>query len=240
MSPRPLVIAHRGASGERPENTLDAYALAVLQRADMIEIDLHRTCDGAIAITHDETLPGVGAIGAASLAELRAVAPALPSLDEVLDAFGERIPFNLELKIGPEGPYPGLEEAALDALARRGLGPDFLFSCFDDRVLARLRQLDAGLRLGVLVGRQSAGWLERCLAVDAEAVHFARRRADAASIARAHAAGLRVHVYTVDEPAEMRALIDRGADGLFTNWPARMRALLDAPPRGRSVRVPTE
>ena len=59
--PRPLVIAHRGASAYRPENTLPAYALAVEQRADMIEIDLHRTRDGAIVIAHDADLAHFGA-----------------------------------------------------------------------------------------------------------------------------------------------------------------------------------
>src|SRR5690606_31658241 len=59
----PLVIAHRGASGHRPENTLPAFALAVEQRADMIETDLHRTRDGAVVITHDEELAGLGGRG---------------------------------------------------------------------------------------------------------------------------------------------------------------------------------
>ena len=70
------VIAHRGASGERPENTLSAYRLAVAQRADMIEIDLHRTRDGAIPITHDATLEhlgGRGEIADATLAQVRAL-----------------------------------------------------------------------------------------------------------------------------------------------------------------------
>ena len=72
----PLVIAHRGASGERPENTLAAYSLAVEQRADMIEIDLHRTRDGAIVIAHDERLAGLPngrEIAECTLAEVRAV-----------------------------------------------------------------------------------------------------------------------------------------------------------------------
>lgn len=229
------MIAHRGASGERPENTLAAYALAVEQGADMIEIDLHLTRDGAVAVTHDEALPGVGAVGEASLDALRAVAPELPDLEEVLDAFGARIPFNLELKTGSRGPYPGLEEKVRECVTRRGLGESILFSSFDDRVLARLRALDASARIGVLVGRRPGAWLERCRAVEAEAVHLRRERADAAAVGRAHAAGLRVHVYTVDDPGEMRELLRRGVDGLFTNWPARLRALLEEGSPGESA-----
>jgi glycerophosphoryl diester phosphodiesterase len=238
------VIAHRGASGERPENTLSAYALAVEQRADMIEIDLHCTRDGAVVIAHDERLPGLpggGEIGDSSLADvlgLRAGDERVPSLDEVLDRFGARIPFNLEIKCGGAGPYAGIEALALSALAARRLGPTILFSSFDDGVLHRLRDAAPAARIGVLVsGRDPAHWIERCAAVGAEAVHFSKRLATEPAVESAHAAGLAVYVYTVDDPGEMRSLLDRGCDGLFTNFPRRMRALVDRPvPTGMAVR----
>ena len=122
------MIAHRGASAYRPENTLSAYELAVVQAADMIEIDLHRTRDGAVVVAHDaelERIGGRGEIGEASLDEVRALdagaGERVPTLDEVLDAFGPRIPFNLELKQGTRGPYPGLEVESLEAVCARGL-----------------------------------------------------------------------------------------------------------------------
>ena len=102
---RPLVIAHRGASAYRPENTMPAYALAIEMRADMIEIDLHRTRDGEIVITHDEelsSLGGAGEIADASAAEIQRLdagdGERVPTLDDVLDGFGHQIPFNLEIK----------------------------------------------------------------------------------------------------------------------------------------------
>jgi glycerophosphoryl diester phosphodiesterase len=233
---RPLVIAHRGASGERPENTLAAYALAVEQGADMIETDLHRTRDGAIVVAHDERLaglPGGCEIGECSLADVRALRAGderIPSLDEVLDAFGARIPFNLEIKCGGGGPYPGIEALALSALALRGLGPTMLFSSFEDAVLRRLRAAAPAARIGVLVsGRNPAHWLQRCRAVAAEAVHFWKGLASESAVETAHRAGLAVYVYTVDDPAEMSSLIARGCDGLFTNFPSRMRRLMDHP-----------
>ena len=232
----PLVIAHRGASGERPENTLPAYALAVEQRADMIEVDLHRTRDGQIVIAHDERLAGLPAgreIGECTFAEVRASAAGdrrVPSLDELLDGFGARIPFNLEIKVGSERAYPGIEAQTLAALTARGLGASILFSSFDDSVLGRVRAAAPDARIGVLVSRRDpAHWPERCAAVGAEAVHFSKRLASADAVDRAHRAGLAVYVYTVDDPTEMRTLLARGCDGLFTNLPARMRALVDAP-----------
>jgi hypothetical protein len=141
---RPLVIAHRGASASRPENTLSAYALAVEQRSDMIEIDLHRTRDGEIVITHDQDLAGLGGDGEiadATFASVRALdagdGQRVPTLDEVLDVFGSRIPFNLELKRGTRIEYPDLEAASIDAVERRGLLDTTLFSSFYDSVLGR-------------------------------------------------------------------------------------------------------
>src|SRR4029450_5810414 len=113
------------------------------QPADMIEIDLHCTRDGAIVIAHDERLPGLPGdceIGECSLAGGRALGKDNergPSRAEVLDAFGARIPFNLEIKCGSVGPYPGIEAGALAALESRGLGSTILFSSFDDGVLRR-------------------------------------------------------------------------------------------------------
>ena len=102
---RTQVIAHRGASGYRPQNTLAAYELAVEQRADMIEIDLHRSRDGAIVIRHDEELQSLGGRGdivEMDLAEIETLdggqGEKIPTLDEVLDQFGTKMPFNLALK----------------------------------------------------------------------------------------------------------------------------------------------
>ncbi len=225
---------------------MPAYALAIDQRADMIEIDLHCTRDGAIVIAHDERLPGLPGgceIGECSLADVRAFRSGderVPSLDEVLDAFGAQIAFNLEIKCGGSGPYPGIEAVTLSALEARGLDATILFSSFDDGVLARLRGAAPAARLGVLVSPRDPGrWLERCRAVGAEAVHFWKGLATAPAVETAHREGLSVYVYTVDEDGEMRSLLDRGCDGLFTNFPARMRELVDSIfPRGDRDLIP--
>ena len=236
MSGAPLVIAHRGASGYRPENTLPAYQLAIEQRADMIEIDLHTTRDGVIVITHDEDLAGLGGSGEIverTLAEIRALdageGETVPTLDEVLDAFGVKVPFNLEIKRGKEGPYAGLEAAALEALAARDLLPSMLFSSFFDPALKELRAQSAEARIGFLVSpRFPHKSIDRATAVGAEALHPEVRLADKELIDAAHDAGLAVYVYTVDDVEIMKRLIDLGVDGLFTNFPDRMRSLLDS------------
>ncbi len=231
----PLVIAHRGASGTLPENTLAAYERAVLERADMIEIDLHRTRDGGIPITHDEDLAGLGGRGEiadATLAEVCALdagGEPVPTLDAVLDRFGARIPFNLELKRGTREEYAGLEADALWAVVRRGLSERTLFSSFQDTALARLRALSAAARVGLLLSpRRPERPLERARALAAEALHPWKGMATPELVGAAHAEGLAVYVFTVDDEAEMRRFLDLGVDGLFTNHPARLRALVDA------------
>jgi glycerophosphoryl diester phosphodiesterase len=237
------VIAHRGASGHLPENTLPAYELAVAQGADMIEIDLHRTRDAAVIVTHDEDLSGLGGrgeIAEASLAEVRdldaGAGERVPLLAEVLDRFGARIDFNLELKRGTRGEYEELEAVALAEVERRGLLPRTLFSSFHDPVLARLRALSPAARLALLVSPEHAARpVERALRLRAEAINPWRGLVTRELVEAAHGEGLAVYVFTVDEPAEMERLLGLGVDGLFTNFPDRMRALLGEglrPPRG--------
>jgi glycerophosphoryl diester phosphodiesterase len=232
---RPLVIAHRGASGYRRENTLAAYALAVEQQADMIEIDLHRTRDEASVVIHDERPAGLaGEIADATLAEVRALdlggGARIPTFDEVLDAFGQTIAFNVELKRGGHGFYAGLEAAAVAALERRGLLSRTLFSSFEDAVLARLAEVAPASRRALLLGPKRAERpLERARAVGAEALNPWRGLATRELVEAAHAAGLAVYVFTVNPEDEMRRLLELGVDGLFTDFPDRLRALL---PRG--------
>lgn len=234
---RPLVIAHRGASGHRPENTMSAFALAVEQRADMIETDLHRTRDGEVVITHDEELAGLGGEGEiadVTLRDVRALdaggGERVPTLDELLDALGARIPFNLELKRGTRGPYEGLEATALAAVQARALLERTLFSSFYDPVLARVRELAPTARLGLLISaRYPRDPVARARALGAEALHPEASLVDGPWVAEAHAAGLRVHAFTVDAEEEMARLLDLGVDGLFTNFPDRMRRLIGSP-----------
>lgn len=233
-SARPLVIAHRGASGQQPENTLAAYALAVEQRADCIEIDLHRTRDGHIVITHDENLTGLGGHGEiadVTLAELRQLdaggGEPIPTLDEVLDGFGTQISFHLELKQSTRGPYEGLEAQTLRGVRERGLLSRTVFSSFYDPVLQNLRERSEEARLALLISRRFPDrWPDRARRLGAFSVNPEDALVDRALIDEAHDVGLAVYVFTVDDPGRMATLIEWGVDGLFTNHPDRLRSLV--------------
>lgn len=235
---QPLVIAHRGASGEMPENTLPAFERAVEQSADMIETDLHLTQDGVVVIHHDAALARLGEQGeirdrtAAELAALNAAPGAdfearMPTLLDVLDGFGERMEFNLELKVGSHAPYEGMEEQVVDAVRERGLLPRMLFSSFDDGVLARVRALSEEARIAVLVSpRAPLSILKRADRVRAEAINPHISMITSRMVRSAHAASLRVFPYTANEEPEMIRLLEAGVDGIITNYPKQLRALL--------------
>lgn len=231
---RPQVIAHRGASGLRPENTAPAFELAVEQRADMIETDLHRTSDGTIVLIHDaglEGLGGKGEVAGVTLEDLRALdaggGEPVPTLDETLDRFGPRIPWNLEFKKPHGGYYEGIEAETLAAVESRGLLDQTLFSSFYDPVLERLRRISPGARLALLVSpRYPERAVERALALGAEAINPHDSLAQPALVDAAHAVGLAVYVFTVDPEDEMRRFLEMGVDGLFTNRPDRMVSLV--------------
>jgi glycerophosphoryl diester phosphodiesterase len=222
-----LNIAHRGASRDAPENTLEAFLLAVDQSADMIETDLHLTSDGEIVLLHDPEV-GDSEVGQFKLDELRKKLPGLVTLPEALDALGELIPFNLELKRGLDHSYAGLERRVLDEVTKRGLLEETLFSSFYDSVLERLHQIEPEARRALLISRRSAMSIgERADQLDVEAVHPQRVVANQTLIERLQIEGYKVHVFTVDDPEDQKRMIEWGVDGIFTNVPGQLRALLD-------------
>ncbi len=222
-----LVIAHRGASADAPENTPAAFELAIEQGADMIETDLHLLRDGEIALTHNNSVGGL-AVGGLTLEELRRRCPAAPTLSETLETFAQRVLFNLELKRG-ETDYPGLEQRALDLVREYGLLEQTVFSSFFDSVLHRIRELEPLARIGLLVSTRSGRYVEqRADSLRAEAVHLHVSLSGLERIQALHARGLMVRVYTVDDPTKQQRLLDHSVDGIFTNVPGSLRALLSS------------
>lgn len=223
-----LNIAHRGASADAPENTFAAFELAIKQGAHMIETDLRLSRDGEIPLYHDDDIDDTP-VEELTLAEIRQRVPDLPTLEETLDRFGQRIPFNLELKRGAEADYPGLEERVLREISRRDLLGQTLFSAFYDTALATLRGLSSQARIGLLISRKAPIRIaERALQLRAEAVHPERVVTTRELVEEMHEQGLRVHVFTVDDPADQRRLIAWGVDGIFTNVPAGLARALSA------------
>jgi glycerophosphoryl diester phosphodiesterase len=223
-----LVLAHRGASAERPENTLPAFELAVELGADGVELDV-QLCDGELVVIHDDTLErttdGRGTVAGTPLADLRALdaggGARVPLLAEVLEVVAAPLLVNVELK-GPDTAAPVI--ALLETLA---IAPArILLSSFEHGQLEVARARAPAWPRGALFGR-----LERtdpevaARALGAATANLARRTVTAERVNALRAAGLEVLVYTVNEPEEALALRGLGVRGVFTDRP---RALLEA------------
>jgi glycerophosphoryl diester phosphodiesterase len=237
------IIAHRGASGHAPEHTFAAYDRAVAQGADYLEQDLQQTADGELVVLHDDTLDrttdGSGRVDAHSLAEVAALdagawfAPEfagqrVPTLDAVLARYGHEQRYYIETK----APGEGMEEKLVALLHRHGLvgaGPEqVLIQSFSAESLRHVRELEPRLPLIQLVGRGSAQRLDALDAIAEYAVGIGPARAlvDADLVARARAAGLKVHPYTLNTRQEHAQAVTLGVDGAFTNFPDRFAAAL--------------
>jgi glycerophosphoryl diester phosphodiesterase len=233
--PSTRVWAHRGARRQAPENTVAAFRLARALGADGVELDARRSADDGVVVHHDATARGVGLVAASLLAALRAADPELATLDEALDAGAGGL-VNVELKNLPGEPDydPDDRLAVLVAatLDRRGHRDDVLVSSFNLGILDRYRTLDPATPTGWLTV-----WnfdLDAALALVVERGHAALhphvrgltiRRATTVTD-RAHEQGVRVHVWTVNQPARVRRLAAAGVDAVVTDVPdVALRAL---------------
>lgn len=237
---RPLVIAHRGASGTRPENTLAAFRRALELGADMVELDVQLTRDGEVVVIHDRSLErttdGVGPLAARTLAELRMLdagawfdprfaGERVPTLAEVVAA----VPLAINVELKPDGD-DGLEGRALAVVEAAGALERVVFSSFEMAALERLRARSRSAELAVLWETAPISEaVARCRRVAARALHLRKDRVRAAVLATAAAAELQVRVWTVNERAEMERLAAAGVDAIFTDYPERF--LLFDPPR---------
>ncbi len=226
------VIAHRGASGTRPENTLAAFRRAAELGADMVELDVQLTRDREVVVIHDFTLErttdGTGAVRERTLAEIRRLdagawfdtrfaGERVPTLAEVLAA----VPLGVNVELKPVGDE-GLEARALAAVESAGALGRVVFSSFDMGALDRLRACSPAADVAVLWELDPIPQALRCAnRVGATALHLRKDAVRDAIIARVAAAGLALRVWTVNAQAEMEALVEAGVDALFTDYPER-------------------
>lgn len=230
----PLIVAHRGASASAPENTLAAYALAVAQDADGIELDVRRTSDGHLVLHHEPVVPGLGAIVGVTLAALRDVAPSIPTLDEMLDVAGDLL-IDVEIKNAPGepdyDPAHTVADAVADWVAARDLHHRVIVSSFDWGTTARVREHDPRITTGQLLA--TTGPPDEALSAVADAGHAWALPADRllgddpeAVIDAARRRGLRVGTWTVDGAMRLQRLARAGIDAIVVNDPAAAVAAL--------------
>ena len=233
------IIAHRGASGLAPENTLKAIRLALALGAGAIEIDV-QLADGELWVFHDRRLErctdGSGALTAQShayLASLNAGEGAgIPTLWQVMEAIAGQAELHIELK----GAQTADEVARLTRRAEAELGfapTQWVVSSFHHPELARFAALRPDIRLGALTSTIPLTLAKFAAELGAWSLNCDVDFVDQSLVQDAHDRGLKVLVYTVDEPADQAMLAAIGVDGIFTNRPDRF-----LPPAKNGLIVP--
>ncbi len=235
----PIRFAHRGSRLLWPENTMVAFQGAVDLGYRYIETDVHVSRDGRVVVFHDHTLErltdGVGRFhehdwdglrhldtafrfDSGAGFPLRGTGVTMPLLADVVATFPDQL-FNIDIK------QPGIAEQVAEEVRRLGIGDRVLIGSFYDRRIRAFRRAAPGVATsagpaevaGALVRRPRTG-------VGADAYQVPERGAGLRIVTRrflerAHSAGKQVHVWTVNDPADMRRLIDLGVDGIITDRP---------------------
>jgi len=223
-----LTFGHRGAAGHLPENTLASIAHAINLGADWVEIDVRRVEDELVVI-HDDTLDrttsGEGPLSEVTLAELRSLdaggGEKIPLLSEVLDLIDARVGLNIELKDVDIGERV-IEIVSACVKVNHRWRDRLLLSSFDADQTELLAEIGGPFRLGILSKRHSHRALEWAARLDAYSFHTSRKNVDRGLIAAAQAVGIKVYVYTVNNPSEIEAMLKLGVDGLFSDYPDRV------------------
>ena len=191
-------IAHRGASWELPENTPAAFERAIELGADFVEFDLHAAADGSLVVCHDPPRGGE------------------PSLEEVVEQCSGRIGLMCELK----SPWRYRRHDVVARTVER-LPEDAVVVSFESQALRQVRGLRTLQHVGLGVSiRRAASY--------AWGVGFWDRRARRRGIELARSLGLKTTVYTVNDERRLRELLELGVDGIFTDRPELLLALLRA------------
>jgi glycerophosphoryl diester phosphodiesterase len=242
----PIPFAHRGGAGDRPENTMPAFEGAVALGYRYVETDVHATSDGVLLAFHDDVLDRVtdrtGAIADLPWSE---VAKARVAGREPIPRFEDLLGTWPDLRVNIDPKHDGAVAPLAEALRRAGAVDRVCVGSFSDARLARVRRLigpglctalgrraTARLRAASLVHRGIGGRLAgQCAQVPVE--YRGVPLVDARFVATAHARDLHVHVWTIDDEGEMHRLLDLGVDGIMTDRPAVLKAVLVA--RGQWV-----
>jgi glycerophosphoryl diester phosphodiesterase len=240
--PKPLVVAHRGASIGHPENTIEAFEAAIDLGADAVEFDVRMTADGHAVVIHDSdvsrTTDGAGLVSEMTLDEIRALG--VPTVEEALRCLSGRAAADIEIKNlpGEPGYTPEREaavEATLAALDSVGFSGQVIVSSFNPASIAHSRALRPDVPTGLLTGYEVDA--DEGLARATDHGHpwvlpFVLKvlEANDGFSERVHGSGMLLGVWIADEPDTARRLFDLGVDAVATNDPRAIVPVRDETP----------
>lgn len=222
-----LCIGHRGARGHAPENTLLSVQTALEMGVDWIEIDVHLVED-ELLVMHDPTLDrttnGTGNIMDYDVSYLRSLdagqGEKTPFLQEIFDLVDRRVGINIELK--GAGTAVPVVNFIHKQLLKGWTYSDILVSSFEHEMLRTIRQLDANIKIGALIFQEPDDLAHFAADMGAYAVNPWVKTMSERFVHDAHERGLKVFVYTVNEPVDIERMRNWGVDAVFTDYPDRV------------------
>ncbi len=222
-------IGHRGAAGYEPENTLKSFAKALELKCGAVEFDVYLAASGELVVIHDDTLErttnGEGEVNEKSLKELKALdagdGEKIPTLEEVLDLINRKVLVNIELK--GAGVLKPVAKVIETYVTERGWSyDDFIVSSFNHLDLWQFRELLPKVRTGALVVLAAPGLCGFAEELKSYSINFPSGCVTRELVEEAHQKGLKVFVYTVNEPEEINKIKAMGVDGIFSDFPDRL------------------
>lgn len=233
------LIAHRGASGHAPENTLIAVRRAIEMRAEMVEVDILLSKDGIPVLLHDPSLDrttnGKGVVSDLTVDELKLLdagswfdiqfaGEQIPTVDELLTLCMGKMALNLEIKTQAvtdilEG---GVVEKVVELVRKHGMERKVILSSFDPRAIIQLKAIAPDIAGAILYDSSlynNAHPVDIVAKLGADAFNCNWRQVRASLVDSLHQAGVQVNVYTVNADTLMHKMLDMGVDGIFTDYP---------------------
>ncbi|KUJ63270.1 glycerophosphodiester phosphodiesterase [Flavobacteriaceae bacterium CRH] len=224
-----LKIAHRGAKGYEPENTLKSFKKALDLNADGIELDVHLSADGHIIVIHDETIDrttnGKGLVNAFSLSELKTFLIEekyqIPTLNEVFDLVDKKCLINIELKgLGTAGKVVCLIEEYISD--KNWNYEDFIVSSFDWDLLKETSNLNSKIQIGVLTEEDLDKALAFAELIKARAIHPDYQLLNLENVQEIQQKGFMVLPWTVDDENDIQKIKSYNVDGIISDFPDKL------------------
>ena len=215
-----LKIGHRGARAYEPENTLTSFRRAIELGVDAIELDVRKTKDNELVVIHNadvnKTTNGNGPVSSFTLEEIKKFVVEkgehIPTLEDVLDTVGKRVKILVELK------EEGTEEKVIELIRRKKLMDDVIIISFNEDVLRKVRELNDNVTLGLIYVRHKNP-IQSALVLKAEYLLPLYRFTHSVNVKKAHEAGLKVIVWTINTKEEALEYKKKGVDGITTDRP---------------------
>lgn len=231
---KPVIYAHRGASGYAPENTMCSFKLAIEMGADGIETDIHLSKDGHLVLIHDEkvdrTTTSKGYIKDMTLAEIKKLdagckfnekfkGEKIPTLIELIELTkNTNIILNIEIKNNKIN-YPGIEKRLIELIKKYKIEKRVIISSFNHNAIYKIKEIDCSLKTGILYSRNLKRPIRFAKNIKADAIHPKYKRISVKLMIKSKLSNIEVNTFTINTIKQIEKMFKYRVDGIITDYP---------------------